>query len=477
MCKFHQLLCVILLISVCLLGMHVEEVFAQPEVLPIIIPNVHTISIGKEAQKITIIARVDREVQFSWTLDGPGNLEGDLTSREVVYIPPNELEIESAKAIIRVEVTDFRGNSATESVTFTLQAPLPTPTPALSPTPIDIETPTPVITSPTPTSPSGTDLLSDSHQKRIYAIIIGIGNYLDERIPPLPFAENDAQGFYDVLIDDRYGKIPHEQVKLLLSQDATYRNIKNIIGTWARRQATEQDSVIIYYVGYTAFEDEEFYLVTYEADSQDLYSTSFNSNEIFDMLNRIRTKNVITFLDSYHTSTFSSEQAASEHQNDIPWQIFNGEGRVMMSANDGKTSSLVLQNEQQGIFTYHLVRGLQGHADENFDESITLDEIWNYLNRQIINVSQKTGELQTPKLQGNPNQFSLKFQVKNTQQEEQDSEFQTRKDRIIEIYRTGEITVEQFKKALDLLENHESDQILEDFLHEKIPLELFKEIF
>ena len=38
-----------------------------------------------------------------------------------------------------------------------------------------------------------------------YAVIIGVGDYLDDRIPDLGLTVNDAQGLYDVLTDPEHG--------------------------------------------------------------------------------------------------------------------------------------------------------------------------------------------------------------------------------------------------------------------------------
>lgn len=121
-----------------------------------------------------------------------------------------------------------------------------------------------VKTEPTPLSEQ--EFLAQLTQMRgdVYAVIIGIGDYLDPKIPDLSFTENDAQGFYDVLTAPQYGGVPKNQVILLLHKDATERNIRKAIGTWLRRNAGKDDTVIIYYSGHGAPEDKDTYWVTYD---------------------------------------------------------------------------------------------------------------------------------------------------------------------------------------------------------------------
>ena len=52
-----------------------------------------------------------------------------------------------------------------------------------------------------------------------------------------------------------------------------------------------------------------------------------------------------------------------------------------------------------------------------------------------------------------------------------------KKNRIVEIYRAGHISSEQFKKAFGLIKSGERDPILENFLNNKIPVETFRNTF
>ncbi len=102
-------------------------------------PDIQVITLDAAPQEILIIARSTQEqVEFTWQLDGPGQLQGDLTSPGIVYIPPDAIEEPATQVEISVKVTDETGAEKVEKVIFTLMLPTPTPTP-IPPTP----TPTP----------------------------------------------------------------------------------------------------------------------------------------------------------------------------------------------------------------------------------------------------------------------------------------------------------------------------------------------
>jgi hypothetical protein len=316
-------------------------------------------------------------------------------------------------------------------------------------------------------------------QGDVYGVIIGIGNYQDTRIPALRFTVNDAQGLYDLLTNPNYGGIPKENIKLILNQDATYQNIKGAIGKWLSQQAKEEDTVIIYYSGHGAPEAQDTYWVTYNADIDDLYTTALSNNEIADMLSRIRSKRVITFLDScYSAATVKRKNLTRNVQTEIPWDKFSGQGRVTISASDGKQLSLELDEYQHGVFTYYLLEGLQGKADKNLDGVIEVDEIWDYIKYQVTDTARKAGNPQTPVFQGSltagiPLTFNLAF----IQQQQQLQVLQKEQEKLTELFKQGLIQTRHYNCAYKMLKSGTSDPLLEGLLSGEIDPEVFNDSF
>lgn len=297
----------------------------------------------------------------------------------------------------------------------------------------------------------------------IYAVFIGIEDYQDECIPDLRFTVNDVQGIYDVFTDPDYGGIPEDHVKLLLDQDATDLNIKNVLGEWLSGQAEKDDTVIIYYVGHEALEGEDAYWVMYNTDIEDLDKTALNTHDIADMLANVRSTQVIMFLDScYIPTTESQENRAGDPRTEASWEKFSGEGRVIIRASDGKLCSKV--------FAYCLLEGLKGKADENRDGVVTVDEIWNYVNVQVTETSTKVGNPQTPLLMGKiTTEIPLAFLRKQSIAEKQ--------QQLTELFQQGLIQPEHFDCAYKMLESEKSNPLLDGLLSGKISPEVFNRAF
>jgi len=71
---------------------------------------------------------------------------------------------------------------------------------------------------------------SNNLRHNAHAVIIGINEYQDEKIPDLQFARADAEGVHQILTDPELGRIPPENVILLLDENATQQNIRSAIG-------------------------------------------------------------------------------------------------------------------------------------------------------------------------------------------------------------------------------------------------------
>ena len=332
---------------------------------------------------------------------------------------------------------------------------------------------------------------SQARKDQVYAVIIGISDYQDDRIPDLRFTENDAQGLYDVLTDPAYGGIPPEHIKLLLHKNATVSNIKSAIGTWLRAQVGEDDTVLIYYAGHGAPEGNETYWVTYEANIDDLYATALSNNEVSDMLTRIQSKRMITFLDAcYSAATVKRTRGTRGMPIEIPWEKFQGEGRITITASNGKQESLEDEEYQHGVFTYHLLEGLKGKADGSAgterDGVVDVDEIWNYVRERVKADARQRGNTQEPVLQtdlyssGIPLTYNLEYfeeQQKAAEAKKHEQKIQQKKEKLAELYEHGDIQAEHFECALKMLDSDAPNKYLDDLLSGKMSPKTFNQFF
>jgi hypothetical protein len=252
--------------------------------------------------------------------------------------------------------------------------------------------------------------------KNRWAVVIGIGRYDRPQIPTLEYSVADAEQFYDVLI--RKAGFKKENTLLLTDKTErrpTLRNIKWALGTFLSRTAQKDDLVVIYYAGHGAPEIDPRgiesdglakYLVPIDADPDDLYSTGFPMDEMQTIFSRIEADQVVVFLDACYSGaaggrTFASRRTRTSRVDDLFLdRLTRSKGRVIVSAARTSEVSLELPDLGHGLFTYYLIRGVQGTADLDRDGIVSLQELYQYLEQQVSQKSRAAGGNQHPVMKG-----------------------------------------------------------------------------
>jgi len=232
-----------------------------------------------------------------------------------------------------------------------------------------------------------------------WAAIIGISHYMDSRIPSLHYADADAVSFYEWVVSPSGGRIPPSHVKLLINEDATVTDIKDALYNWLS-QPLQEDVIIIYFAGHGSPQSpenpENLFLLPYDTDYQNIATTAFPMWDIETALHRfIKARRVIVIADACHSGgvgeRFDIARRAERglEVNPISSALQNlsivGEGICVISASDDKQFS---QEGQQwggghGVFTFFLLKALNGEADYSRDGRVTLGELIPYLSEKV----------------------------------------------------------------------------------------------
>ena len=79
---------------------------------------------------------------------------------------------------------------------------------------------------------------------------------------------------------------------------------------------------------------------------------------------------------------------------------------TVLTASSGLEFSGPLKEAKHGMFSYFLMRGLEGLADLNNDQQITASELIEYVRS---NVTRYSAVLQTPEIQGDKSRILVSF--------------------------------------------------------------------
>lgn len=228
---------------------------------------------------------------------------------------------------------------------------------------------------------------------RSYAVVIGIAKYDDPKVPALEFSDRDAESIYSILISPEGGNFHAENVHKLIGPKATRANIKHELEEWLPSVAKDDDRVLVYFAGHGFIADGKAYLAPYDLKLSGISATAYPMDTLGSVFaNKINAKYKVLLTDSCHSGAISVDsdaQAMHGALNDLGKSLFS----LTASRDRERSYESSDWGGGHGIFTYYVVKGLEGSADANRDGIVTADELAEYVR---TNVRQATNNQQTP---------------------------------------------------------------------------------
>ena len=234
------------------------------------------------------------------------------------------------------------------------------------------------------------------------AIIIGIEKY--KRVAKADFANADAQDFYDYA--NRALGIKPENIKLLLDEGADdveiYKAFQNWLPVKVKKGKTD---VYVFYSGhgYPGQDGNSLYILPHGADKDLISKTAINQQEIVSAIQNAQPRTVTMFLDScYSGQTRSGDVLIAGARPIAPKTSTNSypPNFTVISASSNDQISSASPELKHGIFSYYLMKGMEGDADQNKDGKITVAEIQEYLTDMVGRQAMGMNRKQQPQLFG-----------------------------------------------------------------------------
>ena len=233
---------------------------------------------------------------------------------------------------------------------------------------------------------------------RGYALVVGIGTYQQLRPSEnLQFGESDAEAVYRVLISQEGGAFPAENVHLLLGSNATLEKLSYELEEWLPSVAQEQDRVVVYFTGHGLVRRGRGYLAPWDINPADPENTAYAMEQLGQVLSeKVKARWKVLMADACHSGKITPEttdEAVVNQLRQLP-QSF-----LTLTATRGRESSFEDPDLSTGLglFSYFVVQGLQGNADNDpCDGLITADETIEYVRGGVRSYGRSRGVSQTP---------------------------------------------------------------------------------
>src|SRR5450631_1494140 len=219
---------------------------------------------------------------------------------------------------------------------------------------------------------------------RGYALIVGVAGY--KNLPAtaqLEYSERDADAIYSVLISPEGGNFRAENVHRLTGAKATLANLKLELESWLPTVAKEDDRVVIYFAGHGFIQGGRAYLAPYDLDPKNIPGTGYPMDTLGSVAgSKIKAKWKVLVTDSCHSGAITPDADAVAYNRSLL-----DLSRSMFSLTASRDRERSFESKEwgggHGIFTYYVVKGLEGAADEDGDGIVTADELANYVRRNV----------------------------------------------------------------------------------------------
>lgn len=235
---------------------------------------------------------------------------------------------------------------------------------------------------------------------KVWAVVVGAARYSHMRT--LKYTDDDAYHLFAFLKSVEGGALPDNQIRVLIDDDATHRNIIMAMRDVYQR-ADENDVILFYFSGHGV--PGAFLPVDYDGIANRL-----EHYQLRDELLASRAKHKLVIADACHSGSLGGR----DQQNAIAFGARSGGADAALNAyydalNNAQASTALLLSSKgeeisledgglrSGIFSHYLIRGMKGEADANGDQLISIQELYSFVHREV---RRYTGNIQTPTLTG-----------------------------------------------------------------------------
>ncbi|MDC7999851.1 caspase family protein [Aequorivita todarodis] len=235
--------------------------------------------------------------------------------------------------------------------------------------------------------------------KNAHALLIGVGS------EDLPETVNDAKALYEILGNKETGSYYKSNLKLLTGKKATRKGILKAFDDLLEN-TDENASVLLFYSGHggmysdnTFIKDEAkkkpeaenqkyFHLCPYDYDPNNYKTTWIKAEEIKYKLSQLKSRRLIFFLDCCHaagmTAGVSGPQPKHTNADGLAQNIDDGRGMTIVSACRAEQLSVVLEGEENSLFTKCMIEVLRGDSKrEDEDPFVRIFEVVQYLFKKV----------------------------------------------------------------------------------------------
>lgn len=218
-------------------------------------------------------------------------------------------------------------------------------------------------------------------QGKQWAILIGVENY--RLANPLSYTINDVDQIANTL-RERGNASTRNIVKFVDTAEESNRvpslaSLKAELPAWFQKPGPK-DRILVYFSGHGfRSADGKLYLAPVDCDPKNPEATGLSVAWLRDQIAGCRAGLKLLVLDACHAGTEKGDDDNGIVSKDLGESFKDLEGVVTLASSTGSEKSQIWSEKKQSLFSYWLNQGLKGHADDNGDSVVDIDEINKYV--------------------------------------------------------------------------------------------------
>jgi uncharacterized caspase-like protein len=231
----------------------------------------------------------------------------------------------------------------------------------------------------------------------LYLFTIGVNEYRNPKYN-LNFAVADATGFEGEIKKHSEGLFDNVVVTSMRNNKVTKASVIASLKE-IQHKAKEQDLFVFYYAGHGVMSDatkaeSQFYLVPHDVTQlygrEDLLADKgISASELKELSKQINAQKQVFILDACQSSgALESVAVRGAAEEKALAQLARSTGTFWITATGSQQFATEFAELGHGVFTYSLMEGLQGKAD-NGDKRITIKELSAYIENRVPELSEK----------------------------------------------------------------------------------------
>lgn len=233
---------------------------------------------------------------------------------------------------------------------------------------------------------------------QLHILAVGVSDYTQADLK-LQNAAKDATDFVNTIKGlglQQYDRLA--SATLLTDAEATDRNIKRNLSQLVNK-VNQGDVIMLFFSGHGAKEGGDTYFLSVNAESNDLFSSSVNFDDIKTAARRMKDKKcrIIIFMDACHSGSLYGQKSTVENY------ALSEPGIIGFYSSTENQKSNESEKWKNGIFTKALLEGLKGAAADT-EGNITLDLLESYIRNKV---RKETNGTQMPIFENKQGNFVL----------------------------------------------------------------------